>query len=365
VRYRDASGPKWSRVYKSEDEARSWQVDRRRGEAPEGRALRSAGRTFNELADEWFTLATSGAIPQKGGRQYASGTLDTYQRMYDGHVRRTLGDRDANTLTGRDWQRWIDARVGGGLKRNSISVTLNVVRSVYRWACSPNRRHLVANETTGLELPARDETPRERVASPQEAQQLIAPLTSADRVAFGLAIYAGLRNVERRHVDWTDVDFKANRVNVRVSKTPSGIRTMPLVAPLRAILWNEWQRQRKPQTGLVCIGPKGGAPDYNSQLNRARRTWEAIGLEPIGFHECRHTFISTMIASGLNAKVVSVMAGHTSITITYDRYGHLFAGHEDEAHRRLDHIYEAAVSHRVSHDTEVDAASPAAVDQNR
>jgi integrase len=49
----------------------------------------------------------------------------------------------------------------------------------------------------------------------------------------------------------------------------------------------------------------------------------ARGLQPIGLHECCHTFASLMIAAGVNAKARSTFMGHASVTITYDRYGHL------------------------------------------
>ena len=55
-----------------------------------------------------------------------------------------------------------------------------------------------------------------------------------------------------------------------------------------------------------------------------------------GPHECRHTFASLMIAAGVNAKALSTFMGHASITITLDRYGHLFPGSEDEAAGLLD-----------------------------
>ena len=48
-------------------------------------------------------------------------------------------------------------------------------------------------------------------------------------------------------------------------------------------------------------------------------------------HEARHTYASLMIAAGVNAKALSTYMGHASITITLDRYGHLFPGAEDEA----------------------------------
>ena len=43
-----------------------------------------------------------------------------------------------------------------------------------------------------------------------------------------------------------------------------------------------------------------------------------------------------MIAAGVNAKALSTYMGHTSITITLDRYGHLMPGNEDEAAALLD-----------------------------
>ncbi len=61
-----------------------------------------------------------------------------------------------------------------------------------------------------------------------------------------------------------------------------------------------------------------------------------VALVPIGLHEARHTFASLMIAAGVNAKALSTYMGHSSITITLDRYGHLMPGNEDEAAQLLD-----------------------------
>ena len=53
------------------------------------------------------------------------------------------------------------------------------------------------------------------------------------------------------------------------------------------------------------------------------------GLDPIGLHECRHTFASLLIAAGVNAKAIT--SYHASIQTTFDLYGHLMPGNEDEA----------------------------------
>ena len=43
-----------------------------------------------------------------------------------------------------------------------------------------------------------------------------------------------------------------------------------------------------------------------------------------------------MIPAGVNAKTLSAYLGHASITVTLDRYGHLFPGTESEAAALLD-----------------------------
>jgi len=49
----------------------------------------------------------------------------------------------------------------------------------------------------------------------------------------------------------------------------------------------------------------------------------------IGFHTLRHFYASWCIDRGLQPKVLQERLGHTSITMTYDRYGHLFPKAED------------------------------------
>ena len=54
-------------------------------------------------------------------------------------------------------------------------------------------------------------------------------------------------------------------------------------------------------------------------------------LEPITFHEARHTCASLLIAADVNAKALSVIVGHASVSMTFDVYGHLLPGGLDEA----------------------------------
>ena len=48
------------------------------------------------------------------------------------------------------------------------------------------------------------------------------------------------------------------------------------------------------------------------------------------WHSLRHFAVSTWIEQGLAPKTVQTYAGHSSVVITLDRYGHLF---ESDSHK--------------------------------
>jgi integrase len=112
-------------------------------------------------------------------------------------------------------------------------------------------------------------------------------------------------------------------------KSRAGRRAVPIVAALRAHL--AARRLRRREGAALFFGDRGRPFNRNALVARAERAWKKAGLDPIGLHECRHTFASILIAAGVNANALSTHLGHSSIQITLDRYGHLMPGNEDEA----------------------------------
>jgi integrase len=81
----------------------------------------------------------------------------------------------------------------------------------------------------------------------------------------------------------------------------------------------------------------------------AARVWNKAEIDVITLHDARHTFASLMIAAGVNAKALRTFMGHSSITVTLDRYGHLFPGSEAEAADLLDtYLQRANTAARVA-----------------
>jgi integrase len=80
----------------------------------------------------------------------------------------------------------------------------------------------------------------------------------------------------------------------------------------------------------------------SSAYERSSKAWDAVKLDGITFHEARHTFASILIAAGVNAKAICTYMGHSSITVTYDKYGHLMPGSDSEAIGLVDAYLERA-----------------------
>ncbi len=200
---------------------------------------------------------------------------------------------------------------------------------------------------------------------PEEAARLIAALPRVDdKALWGTALYAGLRRGELRGLPWQDVDTASGVIRVEramddsgaviAPKSAAGTRTVPVAAELRDLLldWKMACAWSGREDGYV-FGSSSGQPFTASAVRRRALTaWNAATekdaeeaeregrkpnpLTPIGLHESRHTAISMWIAAGINIKACSVFAGHSSITITLDRYGHLMPGNEEEAAGLLD-----------------------------
>ena len=69
---------------------------------------------------------------------------------------------------------------------------------------------------------------------------------------------------------------------------------------------------------------------------------ESIALEPVGLHECRHTYVSLMHAAGRTLEEIGDYVGHSSTYMT-DRYRHLIEGARTEAADALDSYLASSV----------------------
>ena len=139
----------------------------------------------------------------------------------------------------------------------------------------------------------------------------------------------GARRATRRRVisvEW-GWDYKDGRI------PPKGRGRAGCRSPRRSgrYWWPSCSVRAGARSDELIFGPSGRAPFSPTTLTaHARRLGTRPGLRRITLHECRHTCAS-LIAAGVNTKALSTYMGHASIGITFDRYGHLMPGNEEEA----------------------------------
>jgi integrase len=332
-------------------EARAWrseaQTAMRRGTLRAPSQLR-----LREAAEAWLEGAAAGSVRNRSGDRYKPSVVRSYETSLRLRVLPELGKRKVSEIRRRDVQDLADRLLGQGLDPSTIRNTLMPLRAIFRRALA--RGDVAINPTRGLELPA-VRGKRDRIVSPEEADDLLVALPERDRALWATALYGGLRRGELQALRWDDVDLANGVIRVELAwdvqegpiepKSRAARRRVPIPAVLRDYLI-EHRHGRPGALGHVFGRPDGKAFDGPTVDGRAKAAWRRAGLEPITLHEARHTFASLMIAAGVNAKALATYMGHASVTITLDRYGHLMPGNEDETAALLN-AYLARANHRA------------------
>jgi integrase len=75
---------------------------------------------------------------------------------------------------------------------------------------------------------------------------------------------------------------------------------------------------------------------------------KAAALEPLRIHDLRHSAVAFWIAAGASPKEIAVRAGHTSVSIVLDRYGHLLPDTEERVNDALDLMADDATAAQAS-----------------
>jgi integrase len=297
--------------------------------------------TLREAANSWIAGARDGSIRNRSGDRYKPSAVRGYETSLRLRVLPKLGSLKLSEVRRSDLQDFADRLLVDGIDASTIRNSLMPLRAIFRRAIA--RGDVAVNPTSGLELPA-VRGRRDRIASPDEAARLLATLPERDQALWATALYGGLRRGELQALRWSDVDLARGVIRVERAwdvregeiepKSRAGRRTVPIAAALRDYL--AAHKQRSDGATLVFGRADGKAFDAPTVDARAKTAWRKAKLEPITLHEARHTFASLMIAAGVNAKALATYMGHASVTITYDRYGHLMPGNEDEAAALLD-----------------------------
>lgn len=166
---------------------------------------------------------------------------------------------------------------------------------------------------------------------------------------FGILVsmYTGLRLGELLALRWKDVDFKNKVLRVRLSiskhivdhkqidiedlpKTNSSIREIPLTNVLAELL-----KKMRNSSDYVLCNKRGEKVDYRGYQMVFSRLLEKLKIKHYGFHSLRHTFATRLLENGVDIKTISELMGHSSPTVTLNRYVHTNMENKRKAMQKL------------------------------
>lgn len=350
------SGPKRMYVYgRSETET----IKKRKEAIAKSGSLVSVsatGITVGEYLDYWLENYVKGKVAHR--------TEDNYRSQVRNHLRPALGHHKLQKL-----QVWHVQEVYHK-KSEEQGLAPASIRSMH----APLSRAL--NVAKSLELITRNvaesaERPpaHKREMRPLDHRQAQALLSAAEgkrlEALYVLAINTGMRRGELLGLRWQDVDFEAGKLRITHQlQRDRGLGKLVLGKPkngksrvigpgktamsaLRTHRKN--QNEEKLRAGSLykdedyVFATERGTPLEES--NVAGRDFKPLlaeaGLPNIRFHDLRHTCASLLLARGINAKVVQELLGHSSITVTLDRYSHLLEDMQGTAADAMDDLFGA------------------------
>jgi integrase len=345
--YRDAGGRRRSRQFSTKAEAVAYAAKTGVELAAGVHTPDAASITVAEAAELWLARARRERLEAATILNYAI-HVKSHLVPFIGSVR--LNRLSVAALTGLR-NALLDAGRSPDLARGVLTSLFGIIRAGQRAGLtSINNLPLIERVRQGREV-------KRPVAPSQE--ELTALLNAAqsprDRVLLNLALFAGLRASEIRGLTWADIDLKTKTLHVRrradrycklgPPKSKAGARSIPIGSVLLNAL-RTWRLACPPgPLELVLPAADGSIETYNNLLRQVfwpLQTRAGItaknGSPKYGLHALRHAAVSLWIASGFSAKEVQIWAGHSSIQMTFDTYGHLLNASQDKAREEFDRL---------------------------
>lgn len=292
--------------------------------------------TVTQLTEEWLRSKQD---------MVKESTYAHYMRVIRNHIIPELGDYYISTLTTDIIDSYLRKKLhtgnletGGALSPKTVSDIRSVILQILEYA---RIRKYPCDVDNHIFCP-RSGTNRIKVFSLEEQrmfEKLLYYNMSSFKLGMLVTLYSGLRIGEICALQWKDIYIKEGTLHISKTiiriqdtdpfsskktklmithpKTDTSYRIIPLPSFILKLLDDNKQ---PPEYYLLTNTLHPLEP--RSCLDKYKRLLRVAGLKPYTFHTLRHTFATRCIENGFDAKSLSEILGHASVSTTLQRYVH-------------------------------------------
>mgnify|MGYP001072863208 FL=1 len=273
------------------------------------------------------------------------GTLEHYRRDMENHVIPYLGKKMLSQVTAADLRKLYDTlkksgrvKPRSGQDRGLSSATVHGIHTTLHHALrAAVEQGLIPTNSADEVGPPKVIRQPMNILNEEQLDTFMDTIKAAPiwHDFFYTELTTGLRLGEICGLMWTDFDGRAGTLHIcrtlhrekggRLvagdTKTYAGTRKIVLPPSTAELLRARKKKSFSPWIFHDPLRPEAPVTP-SAAYHQLKKLFAQAGLPNIRFHDLRHTFSTHALASGVDAKTLSGILGHTKASFTLDTYTH-------------------------------------------
>ena len=282
-------------------------------------------RTLKDVADEWENIHRE-EVAERTWKNYAPHLAEIVD-LY--------GDEQIADITAFDVSQDLVAAKAKGYSHTVVNSRRSIWNGLFDYAIG--QRLIPYNPALSVKLPKGLKKGKRTAPADDVINAIISDATDME---FGFIPFfllcTGVRRSEALHRRKSDLDLDAWELTIPKAKTEAGVRTVPIIEPLREPL-KSWMAAHPGEWLFPYIPYNGRKGDFMSDRNWEtawqqyceRHGWvDGDGKPTLGAHNLRHGTATLLYEAGVDVYTAQHILGHANVTTTLEIYTDLRKDHE-------------------------------------